>query len=684
MASPRISKPTMTATPAMDPLDPGLRVVERREDLAVAERPIGAAEPRIGRADDDADRDEHERGQEGRAGELLEAGHEARHSIAGARRRSGPRRYPVARCPTFPASRCPGRARPRLAACTRRPRARPPVGARRHPALPRRRCATAPPPESPEGWGAPAMQPSVIPVIVRPTHRLRSRRGSSSRSSTTTTASSSCPGPDGLGRVLRPRRGPRRRRSRPPTARSSGRSRTSAACTSPTSTLPEAGTWGAEFTTEAPGSPRDRSGSASTSLESSPIVQVGDTAPASDTPTARRRRTATSRRSRRTPSPNPAFYETSVADALAATKPFVLVFATPKFCTSAQCGPTLDRLKPVAAAHPDVTFINVEPYQLQLVDGQLQPVLDANGELQATTTTNEWGLVERAVDLRGRRRGRRPRLLRADHRSEAELETAHRGDHARPEPRQRVLEPDGAVSSDPRSRYQTRMRRPDRLVLGEVAGRETDAVLQPDARSPGSGPSSARSVKPLTPSDPADRPRRTTPLTVFAPAAGLGWTDPPPSMGAAPPVTARTTTSTTAKRLRPSIHRRSGCRRPCSPEHVAGDAVRAARAGGRSRLVGRQVELPERAQRIDAPGRRRGQRGPAAAPIDEHGAFDDLAAHGLDRRQHREQRATRREDVVDEQDALARLDPEARVGTRGGSSRPRRGPPPRRWLRTPS
>ena len=40
-----------------------------------------------------------------------------------------------------------------------------------------------------------------------------------------------------------------------------------------------------------------------------------------------------------------------------------------------------------------MTFINVEPYQLEDVDGQLQPVLDANGELQATTTTNEWGLL---------------------------------------------------------------------------------------------------------------------------------------------------------------------------------------------------------------------------------------------------------------------------------------------------
>ena len=114
---------------------------------------------------------------------------------------------------------------------------------------------------------------------------------------------------------------------------------------------------------------------------------------------------ATSRRSRPTPTPDPAFYTTSVADALAAHKPFVLVFATPKFCTSQQCGPTLDQFKPIAAAIPDVTFINVEPYQLKVVDGQLQPVLDANDQLQATDTTNEWGLLSEpwifAVDRTG-------------------------------------------------------------------------------------------------------------------------------------------------------------------------------------------------------------------------------------------------------------------------------------------
>ena len=72
---------------------------------------------------------------------------------------------------------------------------------------------------------------------------------------------------------------------------------------------------------------------------------------------------------------------------------------------SQQCGPTLDHFKPIAAAHPDVTFINVEPYKLQVKDGALQPVLDTNNGLIATDISNQWGLRSEpwmfAVDRNG-------------------------------------------------------------------------------------------------------------------------------------------------------------------------------------------------------------------------------------------------------------------------------------------
>jgi hypothetical protein len=172
--------------------------------------------------------------------------------------------------------------------------------------------------------------------------------------------------------------------------------------------LPEAGTWGAEFTTQAPGSAAETVRLTFDVRSELPTVRVGQVAPASKTPTAADVAGDLSKLSTDA-TPDPAFYQTSVAAALAAHKPFMLVFATPKFCTSQQCGPTLDHFKPIAAANPAVTFINVEPYQLKVVDGALQPVLDANNQLVATDVTNQWGLVSEpwifAVDRNGIVRG---------------------------------------------------------------------------------------------------------------------------------------------------------------------------------------------------------------------------------------------------------------------------------------
>jgi hypothetical protein len=172
--------------------------------------------------------------------------------------------------------------------------------------------------------------------------------------------------------------------------------------------LPEAGLWGAEFTTQAPGSPAETVRLTFPVRESTPTVRVGQKAPASKNPTLAdvggdARKISTDQ------NPDPAFYTTSVADAIAAKKPFMVIFATPKFCKTAQCGPTLERFKPIAAAHQDVTFINIEPYQLHDVEGQLQPVLSTTGDFQATETTDAWGLLSEpwifAVDRNGIVRG---------------------------------------------------------------------------------------------------------------------------------------------------------------------------------------------------------------------------------------------------------------------------------------
>ncbi len=150
--------------------------------------------------------------------------------------------------------------------------------------------------------------------------------------------------------------------------------------------FPSAGAWTADFTTAAPGSPAESTTFGFDVLTKLDVISPGDAAPSVKTPTLADvggdvAKVSTDAK------PVARFYQTSEADALAAKKPFVLIFATPKFCQSATCGPTLDKLKPVAAAHPEMTFINVEPYQLKDDAGQLQPVLDANSALIPVAAT---------------------------------------------------------------------------------------------------------------------------------------------------------------------------------------------------------------------------------------------------------------------------------------------------------
>lgn len=118
---------------------------------------------------------------------------------------------------------------------------------------------------------------------------------------------------------------------------------------------------------------------------------LGATVPASDTPTATDAAGIAGLST--DDDPDPDFYTTSVKAALAAHEPFVLVFATPAFCQSATCGPTLDVVKQVAADYEGrLTFIHVEPYQLAMTDGHLQPVLTSENLPIPVPAVDEWGL----------------------------------------------------------------------------------------------------------------------------------------------------------------------------------------------------------------------------------------------------------------------------------------------------
>ncbi len=154
--------------------------------------------------------------------------------------------------------------------------------------------------------------------------------------------------------------------------------------------FPDAGIWGAEFTTAKAGGSPTTVRLTFQVVPTGSALRVGAKAPASKTPTVASMGGDVARVST-DQHPDKRFYLASVSDVVG-KKPFVLVFATPKFCTSGQCGPTLDRVKPLLDEFPTVTFINVEPYQLAWKGDQLQPVLDGSGQLQPVPAVDEWGI----------------------------------------------------------------------------------------------------------------------------------------------------------------------------------------------------------------------------------------------------------------------------------------------------
>ena len=125
--------------------------------------------------------------------------------------------------------------------------------------------------------------------------------------------------------------------------------------------------------------------------ESGTTPAIGAKAPSVDTPTAADVGGDLAKISS-DQSPDPRFYESSIADALATGKAFVVTFATPAFCQTRLCGPTLDTVKGLAKDYPAITFINVEPYKMTFTNGHLQPELDAQDQLQPADWTNAWGL----------------------------------------------------------------------------------------------------------------------------------------------------------------------------------------------------------------------------------------------------------------------------------------------------
>jgi hypothetical protein len=170
-----------------------------------------------------------------------------------------------------------------------------------------------------------------------------------------------------------------------------------------------AGDWGVEVTAHEAGQP-DRTARITFSVRGTTLSPaIGEPAPPSDTPTATDLAAVSSISTDE--HPDLAFYALSIRDAIAAGKPFVVVFATPAFCTSGTCGPALDLVKQVAGQYSGrVNFIHVEPYVLEVADGKVQPKLGESGYPQPVPAVTEWGLPTEpylfVVDARGRVAGK--------------------------------------------------------------------------------------------------------------------------------------------------------------------------------------------------------------------------------------------------------------------------------------
>ena len=74
-------------------------------------------------------------------------------------------------------------------------------------------------------------------------------------------------------------------------------------------------------------------------------------------------------------------------------RPSLVFFATPAFCQTGFCGPTVELVKSVAIEHEgEIEFVNVEPYELHLTENNLQPLLDDAGQLQPVQAALDYGI----------------------------------------------------------------------------------------------------------------------------------------------------------------------------------------------------------------------------------------------------------------------------------------------------
>jgi hypothetical protein len=115
-------------------------------------------------------------------------------------------------------------------------------------------------------------------------------------------------------------------------------------------------------------------------VEDPTVIQAGEDAPQSVTRTTRTNDLSDITTD---PSPDPAFYEMTVAEAVESGAS-VLVFATPAWCVSQTCGPMLNQVKALSEDYPDLNYVHVEIYE--------NIHADSFQDLVAVPAVSEWGL----------------------------------------------------------------------------------------------------------------------------------------------------------------------------------------------------------------------------------------------------------------------------------------------------
>jgi hypothetical protein len=151
------------------------------------------------------------------------------------------------------------------------------------------------------------------------------------------------------------------------------------------------GEWGAEIAVDLPDGTTARERLRFEVQPAGPTPPIGAPAPRSDSLTAMSLEEV--RRISTDPNPYVAGYLSTVGQAVTSGRPSIIFFATPAFCQTGFCGPTIELVKSVAREYEGrVAYVNVEPYELHETPNGLRPTLDAEGHLQPVAAAREYGI----------------------------------------------------------------------------------------------------------------------------------------------------------------------------------------------------------------------------------------------------------------------------------------------------